>query len=80
MPFAPSWDEDSALQGMLGFGGDHRGLRKENIFICSKVLELLLFAAVYGHRQAWIDGLVESGYVVIDVGLDDIAVSVQDMV
>ena len=65
---------------MLGFGGDHSGLRNGNIFIRSKVLELLLFAAVDGHQEAWIEGLVESGYVVIDVGLDDIAVSVQYMV
>ena len=64
---------------MFVSGGDHGGLRNGNMCILSKVMSLLFFAAVDGHRQAWIYGLVESGYVVVDVILANLAVSVQDV-
>ena len=65
---------------MFGSCGDHGGLRNGKIFIRSKVLSLLFFMAVDGQRQAWIDGMVESGYVVVNFSLADLAVSFQDMV
>ena len=65
---------------MLGYGGDHSGIGDGDNCICSKVLVLLLLVAVDGQNQAWIYGLIELCYDVIDVGLADITVSVQDVI
>ena len=51
-----------------------------NIGIRRKVLAILLFAAVVGNHQDWIDGMNEHSDVVIDVILADLVVSVQDVV
>ena len=41
---------------------------------------IIFFAGVDGKLQACTDSLIESRYVVVDVGLADIALSVQDVV
>ena len=65
---------------MFGSCGDHGGLINGKIFIRSKVLSLLLFMAVEGQRQAWIDGFIGMCNVVVDIGLADITVSVYNFI
>ena len=77
---APSWDEASALEGMLCSIDDHSGFGDGKICICRKVLSLILFAAVDGQRQAWIDGFIGMCNVVVDIGLADITVSVYNFI
>ena len=55
-PFVPCCDNVSALEGMIGSCGDHRGLGDGKTIICREVLALLLFDAVYSQWQAWVDG------------------------
>ena len=61
---------------MLSSGGGHSGLGNGNIFISGEVLELLLFMSVDGQWKIFIDGLVESGNVSVNVVLANIALSV----
>ena len=76
MQFLSCWDKVSALEDILGPSGDRSGLVDRNIYICREVFAIILFVAVYGQWQAWINGLIELCDVVVDVGLSDISVLV----
>ncbi len=61
---------------MFGAGSDHNHFRDINVTIVGEFLAILLFPDVHNQGYGWVDALIETVEVSVEVGLINVAVTI----